>query len=219
MDRSQLKAAKQKRPTRQEKAALTYRRLMDAAAKVVGRDGYAATSIAKVTGEAGVANGTFYNYFEDRQALFDMLLPHVGREMTDRITADLLDAGAGLEREVARFRSYCAYLSENPGFYRILYEAEVFAPKAHAAHMRRLSAGYRRALDRAVARGDIRGYSGDEIDDLIAMFLGMRGYIAMRHIKDGAIPESAIQAYAKLLGRGLFAQNRPFGRKRHAETG
>lgn len=207
MDRAAVKARKRQRPSREEKAAMTYRRLMDAAAKVVGRDGYAQTSIAKVAGEAGVANGTFYNYFEDRQALLDTLLPYVGREMTDRITADVLKSGAGLEREIARFRSYCDYLAENPGFYRILYEAEVFAPKAHAEHVRRLSEGYRRALDRAVAKGDITGYSGEELDDLIAMFLGARGYIAMRYIKDGAVPESAIQAYGKLLGRGLFAEN------------
>ncbi|MGE3594128.1 MAG: TetR/AcrR family transcriptional regulator [Dehalococcoidia bacterium] len=52
---------------------------MQAAADVVGEEGYTAASIAKITARAGVAHGTFYSYFDDRQQLFDVLLPFVGR--------------------------------------------------------------------------------------------------------------------------------------------
>ncbi|RAH98468.1 TetR/AcrR family transcriptional regulator [Acuticoccus sediminis] len=177
---------------------------MAAAARVVGRYGYAATSIARVTEEAGVAHGTFYNYFEDRQALFDSLLPEVGRAMTDDIVAQIADASSGLEREVARFRAYCRYLQQNPGFYRILYEAEVFAPKAHEAHIQRITEGYVRSLSRAMEAGDIPEMPADELEAVVTVLLGARAYIAMRYIKSGTVPQAALDAYTRLVSKGLF---------------
>jgi len=199
-----MERPKRTRPTRREKAEATYAGLMQAAALVVGRDGYAAASIAKITAEAGIAQGTFYNYFEDRQALFDALLPHVGRQMTDAIAAET--TGTGAEREVARLEAFCDYLTANPGFYRILYEAEVFAPKAHAEHIDRLVSGYRRALDRAVERGEIQGYDPAELDAVVFILLGARAYLAMRQLIDDqpANAETAIKAYGKLMRGGLF---------------
>ena len=195
---------KKARLTRDEKAQQTYRNLMDAAAKIVGETGYAATSIAKVTEAAGVAHGTFYNYFKDRQALFDVLLPYVGEQMTDQITEDLADVGNGIEREIARFRAYCDYLNSTPGFYRVLYEAEVFAPVAHEAHVQRLSDGYQRALKRAMDAGDLRRISDDELVAIVAILLGARAYVAMQYKNTGEVPESAVQAYADLMRHGLF---------------
>lgn len=211
MAQASIAAKRKKRPTRQEKAEQTYQRLMDAAAQVVGELGYMQASIAKITDRAGIAHGTFYNYFEDRQALFDALLPHVGHQMTDHITEAIVEAGFGPDREVERFRAFCTYLAENPGFYRILFEAEVFAPRAHAAHIDRLVDGYRRAFERAIERGDIADYSQDELETVIFALLGARAYVAMRFVsKNGSgpktpvIPDSAISAYEKLVRRGLF---------------
>jgi len=198
-------ARRRKKLNREEKAQLTFQNLMEAAARVVGEEGYASTSIAKVTQEAGVAHGTFYNYFEDRQQLFDVLLPYVGRQMTDRITDKLADAGTGLEREVARFRAYCDYLRENPGFYRILYEAEVFAPKAHAEHIERLTEGYMRALKRSMAAGDIDKMGDDELRTMAAILLGARAYVAMQFKTDANVPEASVRAYIKLITDGLFS--------------
>ncbi len=191
--------------TRDEKAQLTYRNLMDAAADIVGEMGYAATSIAKVTEAAGVAHGTFYNYFKDRQGLFDVLLPYVGQKMTDQITTDLTHVGTGIEREIARFRAYCTYLKANPGFYRVLYEAEVFAPVAHEAHIKRLSDGYHRALKRAMEAGDLRRMSDAELAAVVSILLGARAYIAMQYKDSGDIPETAVQGYANLMRYGLFS--------------
>lgn len=194
-----------KKLSREDKAQLTYSNLMEVAARIIGEEGYQATTIAKVTAAAGVAQGTFYNYFEDRQALFDSLLPYVGERMTDRITEDLAGfEGNGFDREVERFRVYCRYLRENPGFYRILYEAEVFAPKAHEAHIRRLTEGYVRALKRSMDAGDLREMDETELRTVAAILLGARAYVAMQFKDRGEVSETAIRAYADLIRSGLF---------------
>lgn len=191
--------------SRGEKAAVTYQALMESAARIVGEIGYAATTIARVTEAAGVAHGTFYNYFEDRQSLFDALLPYVGQQMTDYITTQLArDNPSGLAREAARFRAYCSWLTAKPGFYRVLYEAEVFAPAAHRVHVARMRDGYLRALRRAIAEGHARPMTDTELEAVAAILLGARAYIAMLYRERGAIPEAAIKAYVDLMRGGLF---------------
>lgn len=197
-----------KKLSREKKAIATYQKLIEAAALVIGENGYAATTIAKITETAGVAQGTFYNYFEDRQQLFDKVLPQVGHHMIDDIISTVQDVENGSDREVARFRAYCEYLERNPGFYRILYEAEVFAPKAHQEHIEYISDGYYRALERSYESGRGIALTEEESKVVVAMLLGARAYVAMQFIKDEKIPEYAISAYAKLVKNGLFSEQK-----------
>lgn len=210
-DSYSLRSSQARRMSREEKARETYRLLLEAAAQVVGTDGYADASISKITQLAGVAQGTFYNYFESRQDVLNRLLPYMGRQMLDHIAASLPRDLTGPAREEARLRAFFGYLDTHPSFYRILYEAEVFAPEAHAEHIRVLVDGYKGALGRAVKRGEILGFDEDEIEAVIYMLLASRAYIAMRYARDGnghagPVPEHVIQAYMKMLRRGLFSE-------------
>lgn len=194
-----------KKLNREEKALVTYEKLISAAAQVIGELGYAATTIAKVTETAGVAQGTFYNYFEDRQQLFNKVLPQVGHQMTDEIATAVKDQPDGPNREVDRFRAYCGFLQRNRGFYRILYEAEVFAPIAHKEHMDYISNGYYRALKRSFSANQSAALTDEETKVVVAMLLGARAYVAMQFINESAVPEYAITAYAKLIETSIFA--------------
>ncbi|MFX6296401.1 helix-turn-helix domain-containing protein, partial [Acinetobacter baumannii] len=66
---------------RVERNAWTKQKIFEAAARVVGRYGYAEASVARITEQAGVAQGTFYNHFVNRQELLDQLLPKIGVDM------------------------------------------------------------------------------------------------------------------------------------------
>lgn len=121
------RAAKKPKLTRAEKADMIRNDLFHAAAEVVGEHGYLNAMILMITQKARVANGTFYNYFESRQDLFDQLLPGLGREMLQFIAERSATGADEFEREVQRFAAFFDYLDKYPEFYRILYEAEVFA--------------------------------------------------------------------------------------------
>ena len=82
------------------------RRLFDAAAKIVGRLGYAEASVARITELAEVAQGTFYNHFKNRQELLDQLLPTIGLQMIDFIAERTNAAARGAEKETERFRAF-----------------------------------------------------------------------------------------------------------------
>lgn len=65
--------ARVKGPSRQEKAAVTRRRMLDAAYEQFCRDGYRATTMEAIAEHAGVAVQTLYFSFHTKDALFQQV--------------------------------------------------------------------------------------------------------------------------------------------------
>jgi len=196
-----------KRLTRQERAPDARDQIFAAAAKVVGELGYSAASITRITEEAGMAQGTFYLYFASRQSLFDELLPHVGKDMLHFVGTRVAGAKDILDMEERGFRAFCEFLGSNPGFFRILNEAEVAAPKAHEEHFRRTVSHFVQAIEAAMQAGQVRNFKRSEIETLVYVLMAARSYLYMRYVKgQGAgarLPEKVIKTYMRLVRSGL----------------
>ncbi|HYG25489.1 MAG TPA: TetR/AcrR family transcriptional regulator [Caulobacteraceae bacterium] len=199
--------------SRRERNEEVRRSLFKAAGDIVGERGYEEASISRITERAGVALGTFYNHFASRQELLDQLLPTIGEEMIEFIRQRTLDVRPERERELARFRAFFEFLVENPGFLRILNEAEFSAPDAYRQHIENVSLPYHRILRRARAAGEIRSFTDAELEAVVHILIGARSYLSQRYsyAKDGArLPDEAMfDAYAKLLIGGLFEETQP----------
>jgi AcrR family transcriptional regulator len=192
---------------RNEKHIVTKRRLFQAAIKVVGKYGYAGASVARITAEAGVAQGTFYLHFENRQVLLDQLLPAVGQDVTEAVRERSSEDLSAEQSEVERCRAFFDVLKEVPEFFRILNEAEMFAPEAYTKHIDSIVSSYVRALKRGFDANDPDGYTDDELEVIVHVLLGARACLGKRYAKpdgDEAVPEYVMSAYAKLMRRGLF---------------
>src|SRR5688572_17137693 len=130
--------------TRDERGALIRAALFRAATEVVGEIGYEHASVSRITQRAGVAQGTFYNHFDSRQDLLDQLLPAVGREMVAHVRTCARAGTDVFEREELGFRAFFSFLKKTPHFFRILNEAESFAPRGYREHLQSVSEGYLR---------------------------------------------------------------------------
>ena len=124
---------------------------------MVGKYGYAEASVARITEEAGVAQGTFYNHFENRQELLDQLLPKIGIDMVYFIRERTGTAHAA-RQEIERFSAFFDFIREVPEFLRILNEAEYFAPIGYQKHLDNIATAYVRILRRARQAGAIVDY-------------------------------------------------------------
>ncbi|MEM7139977.1 MAG: TetR/AcrR family transcriptional regulator [Actinomycetota bacterium] len=85
-----------------KKRARTRLALVDAGLRALAVKGEALT-ISDVVAEAGVSNGTFYNYFDDRDALFEALARHLAEAETDRADLEI-----GVEDPAERFAAVTA---------------------------------------------------------------------------------------------------------------
>lgn len=195
--------------TRAEKAKRIKEALFNAAAQVVGEVGYLNAMILMITSKAEVANGTFYNYFESRQDLFDQLLPELGREMLTFIGDRSREGTDEVDLERKRLLGFFGFLRKHPEFYRILYEAEVFAPAAFDQHTDLVQKRYVGVLKRALRAGEIVGYEARDLDIIALILMGARQYLAMRYGPQtgggGELPDWAVETYTKFVAGGLRA--------------
>jgi AcrR family transcriptional regulator len=207
MTQTSQAAGKVAKLNRVERNAWTKQKIFDAATKVVGKYGYAEASVARITEEAGVAQGTFYNHFENRQELLDQLLPKIGIDMVRFIRARTTTAQTA-RQEIERFSAFFDFIREVPEFLRILNEAEFFAPIGYQKHFDNISTAYVRILQRARLAGSIDDFTDEEFEAIVQMLMGARGYLSRRYSYSGgtvtAVPDHVISAYQKLITRGLF---------------
>jgi len=204
------RARKTKR-TRLEKSEFVRAQLFHAVAEVVGEVGYAGASITLITQRAGVAQGTFYNYFESRQDLLDKLLPSLGVHMLEHIRKAALQGGRSFaEVEERSFIAFFSFLKENPHFLRILNEAESYAPLGHQQHIEIVSKGYVKFLDRSLRKGELPGFKEKDLEPIAFMLMAARGYLAARYLGNTSnrrpkakLPPAVVETYMKFVLHGL----------------
>lgn len=203
-------AAPRPKLRRAEKSELNRAALMRAAAEVIGAQGYEGASIGRITERAGLAQGTFYLYFESRQALFDILLPELSRQATQYIAAKAHGAKSFFELEERGFRGFLEWVKEHPSHMRVLNEAEVAAPKAFEQHFEQLLKGYLSALTRARAQGEIKAYSDRELRAIAYMLIGARNYLHLGFSQENggqrAAPKWLVESYMSFV-RSALAQS------------
>jgi AcrR family transcriptional regulator len=197
-----------KKLRRAEKSAENRNSLLRAAAKVVGEHGYSEASIARITQEAGLAQGTFYLYFDTRQDILEAVLPFVGKGLSAFIRDRVKGSVTALEVEEKSFRAAFEYLRLNPGFYRTLNEAEFSAPKGFATQYRSTARSYLRSLKRSKKRGELAAYSDRELEVLVYMLMAVRFYLYLRFVKSegkdgGRLPEWVVKTYLKFIQKAL----------------
>src|SRR3954463_12362033 len=92
---------------REERKAQNRAKLLEAARKVFAEKGYGAATARDIVRETDLATGTFYNYFEDKQAVFIALLDEMGEKGRAIVRAQRQDSGASLEERI--YNAYRAY--------------------------------------------------------------------------------------------------------------
>lgn len=193
--------------SREERGRLIREALFKAAAEIVGDVGYEGTSVAMITQRARVAHGTFYNHFQSRQDIFDQLLPTVGKEMLAHVRSSAAAGKDLIEKEKLAFIAFFSFLKSHPHFFRILNEAESFAPAAYRAHLQLVSSQYLRFFERAHGRGELHGYEAREFEVIAFILMAARSYLAWRFVYGAEqredIPDWVVEAYVKFVREGL----------------
>ncbi|MGH3131246.1 MAG: TetR/AcrR family transcriptional regulator, partial [Gaiellaceae bacterium] len=137
------------------KGRRTRQRLLEAAEQVFAALGYHDASIVKITEAAGVAQGTFYLYFEGKKEVFEELV----RDLNHRVRRAMSEAAAlgttRIEAELNGFRAFFRFTAEHPALYRIIRQAEFVSPETLQLHYDRLLEGYVIALRTSMDSGEI----------------------------------------------------------------
>lgn len=194
---------------RAEKSEANRMAIIRAAAEVIGQYGYEGASVGRIAERANLAQGTFYLYFESRQALFDTLLPELSLDATIYISEQVHGSRSFLELEERGFRAFLDWVDKNPSLFRVLNEAEVAAPAAFQKHFEKLVSRYSAALDRARHQGELVGYSAREIRAIVYMLMGARNYLYLGFCAKSANahPRWIVDTYMRFVRGALTTQD------------
>lgn len=196
------------RPAVQQKLPKTARgrqtrdKLLQAAEIEFGSQGFHDASVSSITKQAGVALGTFYNYFESKEEIYRALVGYMSHRVRSWIAARVADAPDRIAAERKGLQAYLEFVREHPGLYRIIAEAEFVANDAFMEHYRGIATSYTANLRSASERHEIRDGDSEVWSWAIMgmmVFLGMR-YGEWDQIMD---PADVARRAGDLLANGL----------------
>jgi AcrR family transcriptional regulator len=163
---------------RTERGRRTSRAILDAAALEFGEKGFHESSIVGITTRAGVALGSFYTYFDSKDAVFRALVQDMSAQVRTTVGPVIREAPDRLAGEERGLGAFLAFVREHKGLYRIIDEAEFVDPASYRAHYENTVAGYMASLQNAAARGEVR----DDVEEVHAWaIVGMNVFLGLRY--------------------------------------
>jgi AcrR family transcriptional regulator len=119
---------------RTERGRRTLRKLLDAAAEEFGEKGFHEASVSSITRRAEVALGSFYTYFDSKDALFRALVADMSEKVRTSARSALTENMGALEIERAALAAFLHFAAEHKEIYRIIDEAEFVDPASYRQH-------------------------------------------------------------------------------------
>src|SRR3954466_15531550 len=95
----QMSPASDGKAPRTARGERTLRKILDAAQAEFGGHGFGETSIVGITQRAGVALGTFYTYFDSKEAVFGAVVRDMSVDRRDHVPPAFKDAPDALDGE------------------------------------------------------------------------------------------------------------------------
>lgn len=191
---------------RTERGRKTLRKLLDAAATEFADKGFHEASISGITRSAGVALGTFYTYFDSKDAIFRALVSDMSSGVAQAAREALDPAMGALEIERVALRAFLSFAAEHKEIYRIIDEAEFVDPENYRAHYETTGARIEERLRAGGESGEFaQGLGSTEAWALMGMnvFLGLR-YVIWAREGDPDFDDIAARAN-DLLAHGIGA--------------
>ncbi len=180
---------------RQGVRARTRGLLLDAALRIFARKGAGASSIQEITDEAGVANGTFYNYFRSREELVEAASLRLAALFDEQVAASHANVADPAERLAQGSRRFILQALADPiwgaAILRVWATTAVVKAKTAEHMLADLRAGRRRG------RFHFRGEAA-AVDLVQGTVLA-----AMRTVLEGRADEGHAGAVAALILRGV----------------
>lgn len=188
---------------RTRRGAQTRGRLLQAAEEAFGSRGYHRAGISDITRAAGVAQGTFYSYFRNKEDVLRELVRNMGRDVRAHLATEVVGADSRLEAEARGLRAFLAYVAGHPWMYRVLQEAQFVDEGIYRDYYEAFGESYLRLLVSAQEAGEIR--PGDNAVRVWAL-MGMAHFLGLRYgLWQRDVPlDRVVDTVRDLLQHGLM---------------
>jgi AcrR family transcriptional regulator len=179
--------------------------LLKAAEAVFGEKGYERASIADITRKGGVALGTFYVYFPDKQSIFVEVVDELGARLRRLIADSTTGCTSRMATEREGLRAFFEFARQHPNLYRVVRQAEFVDEACYRRYYDRFAKGYVRGLTQAMEDGEVRVMDAEA---LAYCLMGIGDFLGMRWVMWEEDPglERVLDTAMSLIRHGLDAR-------------
>jgi AcrR family transcriptional regulator len=202
----QLSAAGDGKAPRTARGERTMRKILDAAREEFGERGFSDSSIVGITQRAGVALGTFYTYFDSKEALFQALVRDMSAQVRDNVGPAFSGAMDGLDGERRALTAFLRFAHDHRDIYRIIDESEFVDPAAYREHYETTANRIAVRLAAAREKGEIGRFTDDELGILSWAMMGANVFLGLRFaVWDDADEERIADVVNRMWREGFAA--------------
>ncbi|MDO0934870.1 TetR/AcrR family transcriptional regulator [Streptomyces sp. DG2A-72] len=202
-------ATPRKRP-RQERSRETYDAIVEAAAQLFQRDGYAKATTNRIAERAGVSIGSLYQYFPNK----DALLYAIGERHVEHLLAELADVIEELRRDRPPLpdcvhvlvHALAALHLDRPRMHRLLYD-QAPRPAEATAQLREVQRVIAAEVEFHLRRLGVGGPAPDLTAILLVQGVEAQLHGALLDPPPGHTVEEVIRAVEVLCVKALTAQS------------
>ncbi len=203
----QISPASDGKAPRTARGERTLRKILDAARDEFGERGFGETSIVGITQRAGVALGTFYTYFDSKEAVFGAVVRDMSAQVRDHVAPAFKGATDALDGERRALESFLNFAREHRDVYRIIDEAEFIEPAAYREHYEttamRIAARFKAARDKGELAQDLTDH---DLDILAWASMGANVFLGLKfEVWSSADAKHIAEVTNRLLRKGLGA--------------
>jgi AcrR family transcriptional regulator len=183
----------------------TLRKILDAARDEFGERGFSESSIVGITQRAGVALGTFYTYFDSKEAVFQALVRDMSAQVRDHVAPAFEDAEDAIDGERRALQSFLEFARLHRHVYRIIDEAEFVEPAAYREHYETTATRIASRLVAARDRGEVSSDLTDgDLDVLAWAIMGANVFLGLRFaVWSSAEASRVAEVTSRILRFGL----------------
>jgi AcrR family transcriptional regulator len=149
--------------------------ILDAAADLFARHGYARTETQMLADRLGVGKGTIYRYFPSKEALFRAAVDRGMRHLQEWVEAEVADVADPLDRISRAIHAFLAYFEKHPGLVELFVQerAQFHDRKkpAYFAHHEANVGPWRELYRKLVAEGCARDLPDADNQDVVSDLL------------------------------------------------
>src|SRR4051794_7493089 len=148
-------AASDGKAPRTARGERTLRKILDAARDEFADRGFSDSSIVGITQRAGVALGTFYTYFDSKEAVFQGLVRDMSAQVREMVAPAFTGATDVIDGERRALEASLQFARTHRQFYRIIDEAEFVDASASREHYETPASRIAARLIAGRAKGEI----------------------------------------------------------------
>ena len=191
---------------RQARAERTRAALLHGAREVFEERGFLDARVSEICDRAGVAYGSFYTHFADKDAIFAELVQEMLRDLLAVMRAEPLHGDGPAARVAAANRAYLRAYRENARLMAVFEQVATFSPAMRETYLRAWGVFYDRQ-ERAIRDWQEAGFVASDVDPrtaavALATMIGRTAYtwfVLGRPHDDGDV-EQLNRLYCRAIG-------------------